>query len=118
MSNEQAIDNMSFSEDKFSDDSRLHLAQIIDNINAAIINCLCSLYFFCFTAINAAISNTAIMLLTKALITAKMCTSNGMETFSLKPPNNATTVNTTTEKIPMSHFACLSFFGSVACNIA
>ncbi|MDN3549519.1 PAS domain-containing sensor histidine kinase [Mucilaginibacter aquaedulcis] len=36
MSNEQAIDNMSFSEDKFSDDSRLHLAQIIDNINAGI----------------------------------------------------------------------------------
>ncbi|MEN0056317.1 MAG: ATP-binding protein [Mucilaginibacter sp.] len=27
---------MSFSEDKFSDDSRLHLAQIIDNINAGI----------------------------------------------------------------------------------
>ena len=59
----------------------------------------------------------AIAELINALMVAKICTLNPRSTSSLNRLSNTMAVNTTTEKIPISHFAFLSFLFIEASNM-
>jgi hypothetical protein len=62
------------------------------------------------TANKAATNNKQTAVFNNAFANAKMCLSKGNSTTKVNLLKKVTATNTTTEKIPINNFACLSFF--------
>ena len=93
------------------------MRKAVDKIIAVNISLLCSMYFFCFTEINAATSITDTIELITAFIRAKTWASKPGLLSNVNLPNATTTPNTITDKEPIIHFAFRSFFFSIGGSI-